>query len=350
VARLFRRCAGAAGAPWALVALFMWVAFIGPFSCSEAAVQPGPQAPVFPYAGALRQTGPGAPILFSLGGSVRLRSLSRAFGGFLLWDAASMELRLLDDVGRRRAAWPLDAAFVWIDGELVFARGKAFEEGRGFRFSLLRAHAKRKPRLLWEGYLDCFPSDIVFMDASSLYLAGADQADEVSSIYHIRAGRSPECILSLPKDDAFLRLVSSGGRILAFQSAREKSPRRGYFGLWAGETFHRADIDVWPSDALCAYGYGFTFGGDFVLPLAMADGSVALARLEAPEGEGSAASPPGLKLAGLARDSGGSYLTLGPDPSAPGFWYLAHDALEDPRSFALGFYDGDAARLVAGLP
>jgi len=341
MAPLSYRARSAAGASAALAASLVLAA------CGGRAVRVPDRKPAFPFRGALHSAAVGAPILFELPAEPRLRSISPAESGFLLWDHERQVLESLGDDGASRDSWPLEAAFAWIQGDLCLARSAAFEEGTGVSFALCRIDGKRGPRRLWEGRLDCFPSDVVLTDGkgrATAYVAGGDAKDAESAVYALRRGRAPERLFALPKRGSFLRLVlARDGRgfetLFAFQSAAEKKPAPLVVRALAtgdrGRGFRELPVDGLPPGFVCAYGYGFDFGGDLAVPAAMEDGSVSLLRLSI--------GPDRCVAVSTAADAKGCYAPLGPDPDGLGFWYLGRDALADPGAWWLVRYDGERA-------
>jgi hypothetical protein len=303
--------------------------------------------PVFPFKGALREADDSAPVIFPLSGDFRLRSISRASTragfGYLGWDYSAKALLLMDEKGKEEKSWPLEAAFAWVNGGLVLARGDAFidtgEGERGFSYSIFKTDDDQKPRLAWSAAIDCFPADVIFSNDGSIYLAGADRGDKEHAVYRLRPKAKPERLLSAVKRSDFLRLVESGGALLAFPSAREKTARPFEFRYLEknAAAFKALRTEGMPDDALCAYGYGFAFKGGFVVPVAMADGDIALIRLEAQSGV--------LRVVNVARGAKGCYLALGPDPDASKYRYLAREASGGSETFYLGRYDGSKATL-----
>jgi hypothetical protein len=303
--------------------------------------------PVFPLKGALREAGDSASILFPLSGDFRLRSISRASSrtgsGYLGWDYSAKILLLMDEKGKEKKTWPLEAAFAWVSEGLVLARGDAFidtgEGQKGFNYSIFRTDDNEKPRLAWSAVIDCFPADVIFSNDGSVYLAGADRDDEEHAVYRLGPKAKPERFLSAVKRSDFLRLVESGGALLAFPSAREKTARPFEFQYLEknAAAFKAIRTEGMPDGALCAYGYGFAFKGGFVVPVAMADGDIALVRLEAQGGI--------LRVVNVARGAKGCYLALGLDPDASKYRYLARESSGGEETFYLGRYDGSKATL-----
>lgn len=305
----------------------------------------GSSAPAFPFAGALREARAGAPRIFALSGDFRPRSISRAAvrggSGYLGWDAASKALRLFDPAGKVLGSWPMDAAFVWVSWPFALARGKSFEEGtgdgRGFEYALYRFDGG--PRRAWRATLDCFPSDVAFAPDGTVYLAGADRNDAEHAVYLIDASAKPRRLLAAKKKSDFMRIVDCDGAMLAFASARDPAAEglEFYYRAPGSKAFSRIAATGLPADARCAFGYGFAFGKGFVVPLALAGGDLALARLEVRDGV--------LRAASVARGAKGCYLPLGPDPDGSSYRYLAREAGPKKESFFLGRYDGSSAAL-----
>lgn len=303
--------------------------------------------PVFPLRGALREAGDSAPVLFSLSGDFRLRSISRASSptgsGYLGWDYSAKTLFLMNEKGKEKKTWPLEAAFAWVSGGLVLARGEAFADKgdgvRGFSYSIFKTDDGEKPRLAWSAVIDCFPADTLFSNDGSVYLAGADRDDKEHAVYRLGPKAKPERLLSAVKRSDFLRLVESCGALLAFPSAREKTARPFEFQYLEknAAAFKAMRTEGMPDDALCVFGYGFAFKGGFVIPVAMADGDIALVRLEAHGGV--------LRVVNVARGAKGCYLALGLDPDASTYRYLARESSGGSETFYLGRYDGIKAAL-----
>lgn len=296
---------------------------------------PGPEYPVFALGGLLRSSGPGAPALADLPGGVKPRAVAATDGGpgvALAFDADSGRLLSLDARGRSVRSWPLEAATAWVSDGLVLTRSAAFVEGRGFAFSLYRV-TKAGPERLWGGELDCFPSDALFVDGRA-YLAGGDRADATLSLWEL-SERGAALRYSRPKRSDFMRVVSVGGRLLAFESQRVRE-RLACVVRVIGDSPGDAPIVGLPDDALCLYGYGFEHGGRLVAPVALEGGDLGLASLV---DRGSY-----FEVASLARGAKGVYLPLGPGPDGD-YRYLAYDYEGDPTRRYLGRYDGAAVSL-----
>ncbi|HPG85065.1 MAG TPA: hypothetical protein PLQ29_00065 [Spirochaetales bacterium] len=328
----------AASLSWSIVAAATAAAlFIG---CSAAASSPG--YPIFALGGRLRSSGPGAPVLADLPSGVKPRALAAAKlgpGVALAYDQGSGRLLSLDGRGRAVRSWPLEAAEAWVSDGLVLTRSAAFIEGRGFRFALYRVSGIG-PERLWDGELDCFPSDVAFA-AGRAYLAGGDRADAELWLWEL-SERGAEPLYSRPKRSDFLRVTPVGGRLLAFESQRVRERRPCVVrivgdspGGSPGET-RDAPIVGLPGDALCLYGYGFEYGGRLVVPVALEGGDLGLAALVDAGGQ--------FEVASLARGAKGVYLPLGPGPDGA-YRYLAYDYEGDPTRRYLGRYDGSAVSL-----
>ena len=298
------------------------------------AVHPAPSA--FLLGKAIREASPLAPVLFTPEGDVRQRGIERIPDGYLYWDHAGQRLIRADARGKTVKTEPLKAAFAWVTGNTLLAREDNFSDGEGFRFTLYRYDGKLKET--WSGFLDCFPSDVLIRDDGIAFIAGGNRDNSEKAVYRIRAGTKPVKALAMPISRDFLRLVGTPTAIVAFASGREKE--RAALELYeladpkADErAFAKVALCGFPPDALDFYGYGFSYLGDPVVPVAMEDGSISLARLGR-DGDG-------FSVVSLAHNSGGCILPLGNGDSGDAYTYLAHDGLADGEWYGLGAYNGN---------
>lgn len=317
----------------------------------ETATTRGAMPPVFPLNGSLREAAPDAPALFAIPESTRQRAVARTRDGFIAWDSRSKEVTWLDARGSVRARAKLDVAFAWVTEAAILAREAAFTDGKGFAFTLYRVRGTKLIKR-WTRELDCFPSDALVISSDEVILAGGDRANERNSVWIVNDKNGAVCVLSVPKNDDFLRLIANGNALVAFSSGREKKKTRiVVYEVPAMANADRANknamtaspepakaipIEGLPDTALCPFGYGFAFGGSPVIPVAEADGTVSLALLMR---EGDA-----FRVTAVARKSGGCLVPLGEWPDGT-YRYLAHDALSTGEDYWLGTFDGSNATL-----
>ncbi len=302
-------------------------------------------APVFPHQSKLYAAEPGAPALFDLPGEARLRAVDR-FGVdgsgrplYLAWSQSDTTLRLLSADGAALESWELEAGQAWVSGSTVLARSPVHEADAGFAYRLYRVTRTDGPLPLAEATLDCFPSDVLFSGKESVWIAGADRADAAHTVYELAPGRAVRPRLSFPKRLDFARLVDSGDRVLVYASGADKAARAlalYAFDRTGGISRELTPVEK-PAGAACWYGSGFSFGGAPRLPLAMDDGTIAIASLER-SGEGYA-------VTSIVRDSGGVYAPLGPDPSNAFFLYISFDYARDRSAYRLARYNGTTVTL-----
>jgi len=325
----------------ATVAFFCVYALTCLVSCERGKRNQSPAvnstASVFQLGKAIREASPLAPVLFTPEGDVRQRGIARLPDGYLYWDHAGQRLIRADARGKTVKSEPLKAAFVWVMGNELLARGENFSDGEGFRFTLYRYDGSLKET--WSGFLDCFPSDVLIRDDGIAFVAGGNRDNSGKAIYRIRAGTKTVKALALPIAQDFLRLVGTSTAIVAFASGREKT--KASLELYelanpkADESaFAKVELGGFPPGALDFYGYGFSYLDDPVVPVAMDDGSVALARL----GRDGA----GFSVVSLAHNSLGCILPLGNGASGETYLYLAYDGRKDGAWYGLGVYNGSA--------
>jgi len=367
------------------------------FLCAASASAAGSEsiksrAPVFLHGGAVWSAAAAVPeILFDAGSTVRSRSVSAHPSGILLFDSATRRLSLKDTSGAELGSARLDGAYAWLSENRALARSDLYDEKSGFEFTLYAVSGTLPFKLekRWTAKLDCFVSDLAFAPGGALYLAGGNGADSAHRVYRIDETGAVTKILDLPWQGFFIRLVASGGNIIAFGSGGDKNARS--LKIWTGKDDGRVlaetKVEGLPEKSLTWFGFGFPFpsierhsaqdspapaaagkagAGDAVIPLARADGSVSLVRISL-SGEGrakadaaQAAVAPAAAVAtvaAVAERSGGCFLPVGAagaagmsgmsgtsgaaGKGASLFRYIAHDPVSAPGSFSLATYDGE---------
>lgn len=323
------------------VAAFVAAAFFFTlYSCLPAApkkdISCKKTSPVFIHEGAVYRASSSPQNLFQSTASIRPRSFSSLEDGFIYWDSVSKKVTRVSANGRVIYTVPLDVAFVWIHEKWVFAREEVFTEEDGFQYRLYELYGKKLIER-WGGFLDCFPSDVSFGNEGSVYLCGGNDANTENTVYKIVPRKDSTVVLRIPRFGDFLRLISLDDRLLVFASAREKVAGRLTVHILSDledaiPSIREVSLLGLPPEVLAFFGYGFIFNGDPVLPVALQNNDIALARFTD--------SSEGFSLTAFTLDSGGCFLPLSADDSC--FWYLAHDTLSDPFLFSLACYDGEA--------
>lgn len=351
------------------------------------------RAPVFLHGGAVWSAASSVPKkLFTTGQAVRSRGVSAHPSGILLFDSAASRLALKDTSGAELSSITLDGAYAWLTENRVLVRSDLYDEKSGFEFALygVSETLPLKLKKMWTARLDCFVSDLAFSQDGALYLAGGNGADSAHRVYRIDATGVVSTVLDLPWQGFFLRVVASGGNIIAFGSGGDKNARslRIWTGKNDGRVLAETKVEGLPEKSSTWFGYGFPFPsdsgaassnpaartaaggdtGDAVLPLARADGSVSLVRISVdrqespkkagvPAADASAVAPAAVTIAvvaAVAEKSGGCFLPAGAagvsgkagasgaaGKGAPLFRYIAHDPVAAPGSFSLATYDGE---------
>lgn len=280
---------------------------------------------------------------FTLTGDARPRAFAARDSGYYAWTHGDRTLRLFDAAGSERASWPLDGAYAWLSGSLALTRSSAFEDGRGFLFSLYKLDSRSGPKPVAAWRIDCFPADVVFAAGGRVYLAGADRADSAHAVYELGPGAGMRVALTFPRASDFARLVPGDGELFVFASGADKSARQPVLyrlplgDSGAGEP-EPCRLEGLPEDATCLYGSGFWYAGALRLPIAMAGGDVAIASIERRGG--------GFAVATVLAGSRGLYAPLGVDASDGAYRYVAYDYARDPAAAWLARYDGAAASFV----
>ncbi|HAX37661.1 MAG TPA: hypothetical protein DCY05_07945 [Spirochaetaceae bacterium] len=300
-------------------------------AASLAGCQRAAATPLFALAGSLRSCAEPSQPLGQLPASVRQRALTRAADALWYWNQADGSLVRSDLTGLEQARWPLPAGAAWLQGNSLLARAETFADGQGFEFALYRLEPATGPRRLAEWYLDCFPSDLCFLADGSVLLAGADQADRWQRLYRLSGDGRRQDLGHLPRQAGFVRLVPLGERLLVFESGSQKAKGDLTIHLLEpGQSLaEAANLTLaLPADALCWYGYGFTWQADAYLPFARADGSIGLARWNPATGQ-----------LGILADCGGVSLPLGASSQDSAYYYLAFDYYQDPTRYRLARID-----------
>ncbi len=287
---------------------------------------------VFIHENTVYQAHSGIP-LFTVTDTVRQRSLCVTARGILMWNGKRQHLEERTATGALISSMPLEAEAVFVSPDSILARGKHFAEPDGFRFSLYR-YTGASLQLLWEGNLDCFPSDLVFRSDGTALLAGGNRSDSELRLFELSETAGARILFSTAKDDSFLRIVDTPQGLLLFRSSREKTQKDLSIFLEDREGVHGfKEYTIYLPEGLCWFGYGFLHGGNSVLPLATDRGDIALAVLSTLAGEP--------VVQDLVPDSGGVFYPLGTTATDPAHYlYLAHDPIQNPGHFGIGIFDG----------
>lgn len=287
---------------------------------------------VFIHENTVYQAHSGIP-LFTVADTVRQRSLCVTARGILMWNGKRQHLEERTATGALISSIPLEAEAVFVSPYSILARGKHFAEPDGFRFTLYR-YTGASLQNLWEGNLDCFPSDLVFRSDGTALLAGGNRSDSELRLFEISETEGVRIIFSTGWNDSFLRIVDTPQGLLLFRSSREKTQKNLSIFLEDREGVHGfKEYTIYLPEGLCWFGYGFHHGGTTALPVATGTGDIALVVLSA------LADEPVVQA--LVPDSGGVFYPLGTAATDPAHYlYLAHDPIQNPGHFGIGIFDG----------
>lgn len=299
-------------------------------SCAPARESPGYEAPVFFYSGSMYEaaTNSHPSRLFTGTAPYRARAVSSFEGDIIAWSPNRSRVEVMNRAGKLKYSVKLEAAFVYVSGNALLARSALFDENKGFEFTLYRLEKKKLVKK-WSHFLDCFPSDMLFTESDTVYLAGGNREDTRNRLFKLE-GKKAETLLDEAKGNGFLRLIRTGENLVVFRSGKDKSTGDLSVTVISPTASHTLTPEGLPKDAAAWFGYGFAFNGEPVLPLALLDGDIALVRLSISD----------YGVLHALSGSRGSFVPLGPSESGSAYYYLAHDALSNPALFSLASYDG----------
>lgn len=270
--------------------------------------------------------------LFTLPDTVRDRSLSRYQNMVLSWSHKTMLFQERNSAGRLLFSKELEADFVYIHKNYVLARGIVYEDTRGFEYKLLRFNGKK----LEQGpsiFLDCFPSDVLFLDDGRVFLTGVSLEGTVAAVYELNFNAKKTArVFSIKRTDSFPRLALLDTLLVLFFSARDAdSGDLRLFGADISEpdtiSFKPLSIQGLPRDCVGFAGYGFVFDDMLCLPAILVGAVKNLISIQRTEVDSNRAGA-FLSYASSIEEYPSVFLPLGPAVDNQGYWYVDYDPLK----------------------
>lgn len=199
----------------------------------------------------------------------------------LVWNQQTKELLNINSNNKVVSKISLDAASVFMNENFVFTQSSSFDENRGFSFSLYKISYSRflnriSLKTLWQGNIDCFVSDCVFLKDG--ICIGGGTRDNLRHIVYKISKQGIHKSFSMDKNGDFIRLLNSPVSedvMYAFLSGRDKSKASPI--IYSFELNKLSDsssakkIDLlkdnkFPVNFDCFFGYGFVFEDGIILP------------------------------------------------------------------------------------
>lgn len=298
------------------------------FSCSTKPALP--EGPVFISNQAVWLAANPPVALFTLPDIVRDRSLSRYQNLIHSWSHRTMLYQVRNAAGRLLFSKELEADFVYLHKNYLLARGSVYEEAKGFKYQLWRYNGKQ----LVQGpsvFLDCFPSDVLFVDDGRVFLTGVNLEGTGAVVYALDFdAKRIASVFFTERTDSFPRLALLEHLLVLFFSAPDENA--GDVRLFVADisepdtmAFQPLAIYELSQDIRAFAGYAFVAEDTVYLPAILLDGERNLIGIQRSD-QNSGASGAFLRYAYSTTAYPSVFLPIGEE--ADSFWYVNYDPLQ----------------------